>query len=131
MWTLPEKLAAWWGPRDFTNPVCRLDPRPGGELRIDMKAPDGTIYPCYGQVREVVAPERLVFTSGLGTNRDDLSFEVLCSATFVEQESKTLLTLQLKVLGVADPASAHHLEGLEAGWMQSLDRLAEALSRTP
>jgi uncharacterized protein YndB with AHSA1/START domain len=23
-WTDPELMAKWWGPKDFTNPVCEL-----------------------------------------------------------------------------------------------------------
>ena len=29
-WTDPVRLAQWWGPHGFSNPVCELDPRPGG-----------------------------------------------------------------------------------------------------
>ena len=41
-WTDPERLKHWWGPKDFTNPVCELDVRPGGAIRIHMRGPDGT-----------------------------------------------------------------------------------------
>src|SRR5205085_2306725 len=60
MWTDPKHVAQWWGPRGFTNPVCEMDVRPGGALRIVMRAPDGTEYPMPGIFRDVVAPERLV-----------------------------------------------------------------------
>jgi uncharacterized protein YndB with AHSA1/START domain len=30
-WTDPVRLALWWGPKGFTNPVCEIDVRPGGE----------------------------------------------------------------------------------------------------
>ncbi|MGC1359923.1 MAG: SRPBCC domain-containing protein, partial [Silvibacterium sp.] len=26
-WTDPERLARWWGPKMFSNPVCRVDAR--------------------------------------------------------------------------------------------------------
>jgi hypothetical protein len=45
VWTDPSHLAQWWGPHGFTNPVCEMDVRPGGALRIVMRAPDGTDYP--------------------------------------------------------------------------------------
>jgi len=28
-WTDPRRLAQWWGPAGFTNPVCEADVRPG------------------------------------------------------------------------------------------------------
>jgi uncharacterized protein YndB with AHSA1/START domain len=29
-WTDPKRVAQWWGPHGFTNPVCELEVRPGG-----------------------------------------------------------------------------------------------------
>src|SRR6267378_4035150 len=63
MWTDAVHLAKWWGPRDFTNPVCEIDFRPGGALRFVMRAPNGTDYPMGGVFREIIEPERLVFTN--------------------------------------------------------------------
>lgn len=68
-WTDPKQVAQWWGPKGFTNPVCRLDARVGGAWHIVMRAPDGTEYPCGGVYREVVNPERLVFTN-IATDKD-------------------------------------------------------------
>ena len=28
MWTDPKHLARWWGPKDFTNPVCEVERGP-------------------------------------------------------------------------------------------------------
>ena len=42
MWTDPAHMARWWGPHDFTNPVCELDVRVGGAIRIHMRGPNGT-----------------------------------------------------------------------------------------
>ncbi len=62
-WTDANHLAQWWGAKGFTNPVCEVDARTGGALRIVMRGPDDTEYPMTGTFREVVAPERLVFTN--------------------------------------------------------------------
>ena len=51
-------LAQFWGPKGFASTVREIDPRPGGVFRIEMRGPDGAIYPCEGTYREVVAPER-------------------------------------------------------------------------
>src|ERR1700728_3834836 len=40
-WTDPKYLAQWWGPRGFTNPVCEWDARPGREIYVVMRAPNG------------------------------------------------------------------------------------------
>src|ERR1700761_152564 len=62
-WTDPVQLAQWWGPQGFTHPVCEFDARTGGRFRIHMRAPDGTLYPMEGEIREITPPERLAFTN--------------------------------------------------------------------
>ena len=44
MWTDPEHMAQWWGPQGFTNPVCEMDVRVGGAIRIHMRGPDGDFF---------------------------------------------------------------------------------------
>jgi uncharacterized protein YndB with AHSA1/START domain len=71
-WTDPKHMAQWWGPRGFTNPICELDARVGGAWRIVMRSPAGIEYPCGGVYREIVEPERLVFTN-IATDNDGKS----------------------------------------------------------
>src|SRR6266576_3421118 len=52
-WTDTKHMAQWWGPNGFTNPVCELDARAGGAIRIDMRAPDGAVYPMKGVFEEI------------------------------------------------------------------------------
>jgi uncharacterized protein YndB with AHSA1/START domain len=124
-WTDPRQLAQWWGPAGFTNPVCEADVRPGGAIRIDMRGPDGAVYPMTGVYREVVAPERLVFTASALDEKGRPLFEVLNTVTFAKQGGKTLLTVRARVVNKTAGADAY-LEGMEEGWSQSLVRL-EAL----
>ena len=60
-WTKPEVVAQWWGPNGFTTPVCEIDARSGGALRIHMRGPDGTIYPRLGGSWSSTRP--IAFTS--------------------------------------------------------------------
>jgi uncharacterized protein YndB with AHSA1/START domain len=128
-WTDASHLGQWWGPRGFTNPVCEMDARPGGALRIVMRAPDGAEHPMTGVFREVVEPERLVFTAVAEDERGNALLEALTTVTFAEQGGKTKLTVQARAVGLA-VAAARMLEGMQAGWTQSLDRLAAHVSRT-
>ena len=66
-WRDAARLARWWAPHGFTNPVCEADVRAGGAWRIVMRAPDGTEYPCGGVYLAVVPGERLLFTN-IATN---------------------------------------------------------------
>jgi uncharacterized protein YndB with AHSA1/START domain len=128
-WTDPKHVAQWWGPRGFTNPVCEMDVRPGGAILIHMRGPDGVVYPAKGVFREIVEPERLVFTDSAFEDEDgNPQLEVLTTVTFAEQGGKTKLTLHAIVIK-STPAVAEALAGMEEGWSQSLDKLAEYLAK--
>lgn len=130
-WTDTKHVARWWGPRGFTNPVCELDVRPGGHIRIDMRGPDGTVYPMKGVFHEIVEPERLVFTStALEDEHGKPLFEILNTITFEDFNGITKLTLHAKLVTrdvKMTPQMAAALAGMEQGWSESLYRLADEL----
>ena len=126
-WTDAKHVAGWWGPDGFTIPVCELDVRPGGAMLIQMVGPDGTVYPGKGVYHEVVPPERLVFTSSAFENAEGIfGLEVLHTITFADDNGKTKLTLHAVVIRATPEVSAA-LAGMEPGWNQGLDHLAETL----
>jgi len=127
-WTEARHLAQWWGPKGFTNPVCEIDARVGGAIRIHMRSPDGTIYPMQGEIREIVAPERLVFSNIAVDDAGNHIIEGLTTVTFAEDGGKTRLTLHTRGAAVVERAVAY-LQGMEHGWTQSLDKLAAQLAR--
>jgi len=128
-WTEPTQVAQWWGPNGFTNPVCELDVRPGGAVRIHMRGPDGTVYPMTGVYQEIVEPERLVFTSAALDESGKPLFEVLNTVAFVEHDGTTKLTVRARVVK-STAGAAPYLAGMEAGWTQSLERLGVHLAGT-
>lgn len=121
-WTDARQVAQWWGPKGFTNPVCELDVRVGGAIRIHMRAPNGVVYPMTGSFEEIVAPERLVFVSSALDDKGKSMFDIRNVISFVEQRGKTVLTLQARVITATEQAP-QYLQGMEMGWAQTLDRL--------
>ncbi|HZW03626.1 MAG TPA: SRPBCC domain-containing protein [Anaerolineaceae bacterium] len=127
-WTDPKLLAQWWGPQTFTNPLVELDARPGGRMLIHMRAPDGTIYPAEGEFHEVIAPERLVFTSTAFDDADGRpQLVVENTVTFDDLGEKTLATLNAVVVK-ATLAVEEPLSGMEAGWRESWDKLTRLIA---
>ena len=137
-WTETKLMAAWWGPQTFTNPVCELDPRPGGKWFIQMRGPDGIDHPCQGSYREIVPPERLVFTvdhsalpeewhdktdPGRDRSLGKPALEGVATVTFDEHRGKTKLTLRVRYESAAIRDSLLKM-GMNEGWAQSLDKLA-------
>lgn len=129
-WTDPTHLAQWWGPHGFTNPVCELDVRPGGAIRVEMCGPDGRVYPMTGVYQEIVEPERLVFTSAALDEAGNPLFEVLNSIDFADRGGKTIVTLQARVIK-STAGATRYLQGMEEGWSQSLERLDDLVPSLP
>jgi uncharacterized protein YndB with AHSA1/START domain len=127
-WTDPKHLAQWWGPKGFTNPVCEWDARPGGKIYDVMRAPNGDRYPMGGEFREIVPPERLVFSCGALDEKNDLLFEFLHDVTFTGRNGKTKLTLRSRVTMTTAGAN-RYIGGFEAGMTSSLERLADLLEQ--
>ncbi len=129
-WTDPKQMAQWFPPKDFTAPVCELDPRPGGVFRIVMKGPqgepfNGAEFPATGVFREVVPNERLAFTiEGDGDNPPP----ILMTGFFEAQGNKTKLTIHQTAETVADYEALLKL-GVREGLGQSLEKLDELLRR--
>ena len=126
-WTDPKQLAQWWGPKDFTNPVCEFDARPGGKMLIHMRAPHGAVYPMTGIIREIDPPRRLVFSDAAVDMDGNVQLEGFTTVTFEEQGGKTKLTVHSTATAVM-PVAVEMLKGMNEGWTQSLDRLADLVT---
>jgi uncharacterized protein YndB with AHSA1/START domain len=127
-WTDPRHLAQWWGPHGYTNPVCEIDPRVDGALRIHMRGPDGHVHMLKGMVREIVAPERLVFSNVAVDEAGNHLLEGLTTVTFAEDDGRTKMTLHARAVALAEEAVAW-LGGMNEGWTQSIDRLEALVTR--
>src|SRR5207244_11733153 len=87
---------------------------------------EGTVYHMTGTFREIVRRERRVFTAEALDQNGTPVLEVLNTVTFEEKNGNTTLTLQARVTNVIGEGISY-LEGMEAGWTQSLARLASHL----
>ena len=127
-WTKPEMLKQWWGPKCFTDPVCEMDARGGGEIR-DRYAGRRTERSIRwrGRFVEFYPPYRFHFTSGPVDNDGRQIFETWTSVFFEEVEGGTEVVLDVHVTKTT-PEAAMYLKGMREGWSQSLDKLAEFVS---
>jgi uncharacterized protein YndB with AHSA1/START domain len=119
-WTDPQHLVHWFGPRGFTLPSCTLDLRPNGAWRSCMLSPEGREHWVRGIFREIVEPERLVFTWAHENADGTPGHETLVMVTFDEQGGRTKLTLRQAVFESVEERDSHR-----GGWTSSLERLAE------
>lgn len=122
-WTLPEQVAAWWGPRGFTLTTHSKDLRAGGHWRYTMHGPDGVDYPNVAKYHLVEPHKKLVYDHGATDDRPPL-FHV--TVTFTEAAGRTTMAL---VFTLPSPEAAteiaKHIK--QAGGNATWDRLAEHL----
>ena len=122
-WTKPEHVRNWWGCAGSTLTVCEIDLRRGGAWRIVMRMPDGSEHPFKGVYREIVPSVRLVYTECYDVPNIG-SPEWVTTVTFEEFDGKTKLTSSLLHRSV-EARDGHLRAGMEAGTIQTLNRLAE------
>jgi uncharacterized protein YndB with AHSA1/START domain len=127
LWTEPEHIRRWWGPRDFTVPHAEFDARPGGKLRIDYRGPDGVVFANHGEVREVSPHDRLVFTTEYRHGGEKLLVALLHTVEFRDEGDKTRIDLTIAVT-FAEREAADSLAHMEQGTNEQLDKLEELVT---
>ena len=116
-WTKAEHVARWWDPSGVPLAVCEIDLRPGGAFRWVNRAPDGGEGHSFtGNYREIVPPERLVFSDLLGTG----------TLVFTEEGKKTKLTITIECATKKDRDALLQMR-VDAGTAQTLENLAAYL----
>lgn len=121
-WTEPEHLARWWGPHGFTLPSCKMDLRPGGAFRFQMRSAEGTDHWLRGVYKEIDPPHRLVLTWAWENTEGQMGsvgHETLLTVTFADYQGKTKLTMRQAEFESVDARDAHN-----RGWTGALERLA-------
>jgi uncharacterized protein YndB with AHSA1/START domain len=124
-WTEPDRVARWWGPQGFTTLSCNMDVRPGGAFRVCTRSPEGVEHWKQGVYREIVEPERLVFTFAWEDVVGNPGHETLVTVSFADQGAKTKLTLHQAVFETVAKRDEH-----QRGWTSTLERFAGYLATT-
>jgi uncharacterized protein YndB with AHSA1/START domain len=122
-WTDPKQVARWWGPQGFVTTYCDMDITPGGAFRLCMRSPAGTDHWKRGIYREIVEPERIVFTFAWEDADGKPGHELLTTVTFADHGTKTKLTLNQALFETVEQCDDHR-----SGWTSCLERFAEYMA---
>lgn len=122
-WTRPEHVARWWDPTGTPLAACEIDLRPQGKFRWAHRSPGGGEgYAFSGEYREILPPEKLVFTvRNFGMTSDPVS-----TLLFTDQGVTTLLTMTITCGNKAD-RDALLGRGVGPGTLKTLENLAAYL----
>lgn len=119
-WTDARQASLWWVPRAFTPLACEMDVRPSGLWRREMRTPEGAVIVKHGVYREVVVPERLVFTYITIGSTGVIDPETVVTITCADLGGRTRLTLRHTAFLTEDARDDHR-----GGWAGCLDRFAD------
>jgi uncharacterized protein YndB with AHSA1/START domain len=123
-WTEPEPFADWFGGPDSEVPLSSvsMDVRPGGSWRLTMLADSGRREIHWkGEYREVVEPERLVFT--ISDRPADDAYELVIVVLTDLGDGRTEMRFEQR-----GRMSAEQYERAGQGWSIFFDRVAERLA---
>ena len=124
--TSPKHLPNWWGPRELTTTIDKMDVRVGGEWRFVQKDPQGNEFAFHGVYKELIPNEKAVQTFNfepIGPGH-----ELTETMTLEDVDGKT------RVKTVSQFSSSEDLEGMvgsgmEGGSRDSWERAAELIAK--
>jgi uncharacterized protein YndB with AHSA1/START domain len=127
-WTDEKQVREWWAPNGFTNPVCEIDAKVGGKIKIVMLAGDtlgsmsGMKARVQGVFTEVIENEKLAFINQAIDEHGNVMLEGTTEVTFEDDSGKTKVTVKTGAKGLV-PQAPMMLAGMEQGWNEQMDKL--------
>lgn len=106
-WTDPELFKRWWGPKNFTTTVSKIDLRKGGSYLANMRSPEGQEFWSTGVYREIVPMERIVCTDSFADEKG----KVVPASHYGmpgEWPLELLITLKFEDIGGKTKMTLHH-----------------------
>ena len=122
--TDPKLIPHWFGFAADATEVKKMDVRPGGQWQYITRTSGGEIVDFHGTYREVVAPEKLVYSFLFGDMPEGEGFVEI---TLVERDGVT----ELRDRGVftsKEERDAVIASGMESGARETYERLAELIA---
>ena len=124
-WVDPDLLASWWASPPMTVTDCALEPRVGGRAVLEYRDADGR-YRSEGTVHAAKEPEHLVFDLSVRDEAGAVSFTGHYDLALTAAPGGTRLRLGLRITETTVEA-VPYIAGIDAGWGQVLDNLADAV----
>ena len=125
-WVEPDLLASWMAPPSMTVSECALEPRRGGRAVLEYQE-GSQRYRSEGRVRAARRPARLAFELSVLDAAGAVSFTGHYDVRLTTAGTRTRVQV---AIGITDSTvnAAPFIAGIETGWGQVLDTLAEAVS---
>jgi len=119
-------IPKWWGPRNLTTIVDKMDLKEGGLWRFINKDEKGEEYGFHGEYKEIVPPEKVVQTFEFEGMPGHIVTETMTLEEIDAEHTK--MTIH-SVFASPEDRTGMVNSGMEKGSTESYDRLAELLAK--
>ena len=120
----PELIPKWWGPRYLTTTVDKMELKVGGVWRYIQKDAEGNEYAFNGVYKEILPPERMVYTFEFEPMAGHVSTDTITLEEL--PDGKTKITTRTTFETIEDLEGMLQ-SGMEGGAVETWDRLEEVL----
>ena len=125
--TDPELVPQWWGPRNVTTIVDKMDLKVGGVWRYIQNDDEGNEYAFNGIYRAIEPPERLTYTFEFEPMAGHISTDTIIFEALPDGRTKIITRTTFDTL---EDLEGMLQSGMESGAIETWDRLEELLATT-
>lgn len=136
LWSDPEHMTKWWGPKDFTLTIHKFELVTGGTFHYHLVNAAGQEMWGLHTYLEVVAPERFVnvysFSNAAGTAvqapfSEQYPLQIQNTVTFTEADGQTTLTMSSNPID-ATPEQLAFYKGMNESMQQGVSGMLDSLA---
>ena len=131
LWDDPRLLERWWGPPSYPATVVGHDLSAGGSITYFMTGPEGDRHHGLWKVREVEAPQRIVFDDAFADDAGNENTELPLTCTEVTiTERIGGGTTMVMVSNFPSPEAMTQMEamGMEEGLREAMGQMDARLA---
>jgi len=125
IWTDPELIPQWWGPRKYKTVIDKYDLRVGGEWRFLQTDEEGNEFAFHGVFKEIDEPKKVVQTFVFEPMPDK---ELTDTLTIEEVDGKTTITTISQFANKED-RDGMIASGMESGQKEGFERTEELIKK--
>jgi uncharacterized protein YndB with AHSA1/START domain len=123
-WSDPVQLKEWWGPEGVRTRSLVADVRVGGKFRWDLTSPQGEEMSAFGEYRELIPGEKIVFTWKWDDDENWTTHNSIVTVELFDRDGGTELLFKHEQLPSEESRDRHN-----EGWNSILDRLGKFLNK--
>jgi len=107
-WSDPVQLKEWWGPEGVRTRSLVADVRVGGKFRWDLTSPQGEEMSAFGEYRELIPGEKIVFTWKWDDDENWTTHNSIVTVELFDRDSGTELFFKHEQLPSEESRDRHN-----------------------